>query len=262
MSSASRDPPFRLLDLPSELLGNVCEQLDDNDLISVHFACRAMKVHSTNAFGIRFFQYLFAFLHPLSLITLLETTRHPTLCKFVKHVSISSERIGLSVTDVTMDSKIESQHRDLQLSMEKSGADELLLTETFRALSNLRIVRIDKESYFHKRTSTFPDVKLHYGRHYFRRASNIEGIVFNPELEDDHVYRLAVSILEKIDPQERFQMEFHFLETIESHFSTKEAFVSTRTIYVRISGIATSRWIYRLLYGAMDVRGLNLNEFC
>jgi len=72
-------PPFRLLDLPAEIVGSVSDRLEDTDLLNLRRACRALNAYSANAFGKRFFHHLIVILHPTSLTTLLEICHHPLL---------------------------------------------------------------------------------------------------------------------------------------------------------------------------------------
>jgi hypothetical protein len=58
---------LRILDLPSELVSNVCEYVDRRDLLQIHLSCRGLKVHSITSFGSYYFNRLVVILHPLSL---------------------------------------------------------------------------------------------------------------------------------------------------------------------------------------------------
>lgn len=133
--------PFRILHLPPELAGNICNQLDDGDLLSVS---QAFVAHSSTAYGKRFFHHLIAILHPASFIVLLEISRHATWFKFVGKVTISGELIGITLfaedTDIW-------PHISLQRSAKNSGMDHLILKEVFRALTSLKDIRIDVASF-------------------------------------------------------------------------------------------------------------------
>lgn len=136
--------PFRILDLPPEIVGVVCEHLDDDSLISVRQASRAFREHSTTAFGTRFFQQLIVILHPTSLAVILEISRHRVFSKFVRQVTVSGEFIG--VTILPEDTGTQS-HLTLQKSVADSGLEELILVEAFRALPNLDTVLVDVASF-------------------------------------------------------------------------------------------------------------------
>ncbi|KAI4640001.1 hypothetical protein J4E93_008800 [Alternaria ventricosa] len=137
--------PFRLLDLPAEIVGSVCDRLEDADLLNVRCACRALSAHSANAFGKRFFNHLIVLLHPTSLTTLLEICHHTVLSKHVRKITVSGERIGQSIRGIGQ----EKLHKDLQVNVERSGMDFLTLTEAFRELENLEMVQVDVISFYH-----------------------------------------------------------------------------------------------------------------
>ena len=136
--------PFRILDLPSELVEEICEQLEDKDLINAHNVCRALRAHSTMAFGTRFFSHLVVVLHPTSLTILLELCRHPVLSNFIRKATISGERLGHSIHPMRTDMR---PHFALQKSIENSDMDVLILSESFRALKRLNEVQVDNCSY-------------------------------------------------------------------------------------------------------------------
>jgi hypothetical protein len=83
-------------------------------------------------------------LHPLSLTTLLEIASHSDLSKFVRKLTISGEQIG---GIIVLDGDDERGLEDLQMSMEHSGLDRMILSEVFHKFSGLSAVRIDNESY-------------------------------------------------------------------------------------------------------------------
>jgi hypothetical protein len=140
--------PFRILELPPELVTQVFKHLGaicPSTLVDARFVCRAFRNHSLVAFGGCFFEQVAVILHPISLTTLLEISKHQELSKFVRKVFVSGERIG-GIIDLSNDHN-ESMLLDLQISMEKAGLDRLMLTEAFRSLNNIHTVRIDNSSY-------------------------------------------------------------------------------------------------------------------
>jgi hypothetical protein len=142
------DAPFRILDLPPELVQQIFAHLANESpsaLLPVRFACRAFQVHSLQAFGTSFFKHVIAILHPLSLTVLLEIASHPQLSKFVHQVTISGERIG-GLIDLSGQENGQKL-KDMQTSMEKSGMDRLMLTEVFRRLPHVMAVKIDNATY-------------------------------------------------------------------------------------------------------------------
>jgi hypothetical protein len=88
------DNPFRILDLPQELVEQMFTFPTDLwpfALLQARFVCRAFQFHSLNAFGTSFFEHVIAVLHPLTLAILVEITSHPQLLSFVRQVAISGE---------------------------------------------------------------------------------------------------------------------------------------------------------------------------
>jgi hypothetical protein len=137
-------PLFKLLDLPPEIVGNICDYLGDLDLIDVRLVCQALRAHSIAAFGQRFFTHLVAILHPSSLTILMEISRHRELSKYVRKLTISGESVG---GIIRFDEEAMQPHIQLQASMKHSGMDKLMLADTFQKLSNLRVIGIDNLSY-------------------------------------------------------------------------------------------------------------------
>jgi len=145
----AEEGPFRILDLPPELVELVFEQLAERSphtLLDARRACRTFQAHSIVAFGTTYFEHVDAMLHPLSLTVLLEIATHCQLSKFVRNVTISGERIG-GIVDLSGQDD-EQKLKDLQTSMEQSGLDHLVLSDVFRKLPNLKTVRIDNDSFF------------------------------------------------------------------------------------------------------------------
>ena len=122
--------PFRLLDLPPELLGRVCDYLPDEQLKHIRLVCNALQTHSMTAFGQRFFDHLIVILHPTSLAIFSDIAAHKQLWKYVRRVSVSGERIGQSIN-----TKEDTQkHITLQRGLEESGVDSAILLEAFPRL--------------------------------------------------------------------------------------------------------------------------------
>jgi hypothetical protein len=142
------DQPFRILDLPPELVEQVFEHVKEDQpykLLQIRLVCRAFRHHSLVAFGTAYFEHVVAILHPLSLTILLEISSHPQLSKFVRKVTISDECIGGNI--FMSDLQEEEKHENLQTSMQRSGMDRLILAEIFRNLKWLTNVHLDNESF-------------------------------------------------------------------------------------------------------------------
>jgi hypothetical protein len=142
--SKKPQPPFKLLDLPPEIVANICDFLDDRYLIDVRLVCRALCTHSVAAFGQRFFTHLVAILHPSSLAILMEISRHRELSKYVRKLTISGENVGAGIL---FDEDDMQPHVQLQASMKRSGTDKLMLADIFQKLSSLKVIGIDNLSY-------------------------------------------------------------------------------------------------------------------
>jgi hypothetical protein len=143
-----KEGPFRILDLPPELVQAVFHLfIEDYEytLLDVRLVCRTFRDHSISAFGTSFFERVCAMLHPLSLTTLLEIANHPELSKFVREVIISGEQIG-GIIDLSGHQE-EQKLKSLQTSMERSRLDRMILTDVFRKLPSMSVVRIDNGSY-------------------------------------------------------------------------------------------------------------------
>lgn len=145
MRVAKAKAPFRILDLPPEIVSHIFSQFDsDASLIAVRQVSRAFKQHSTTAFGTHFFNQLIVILHPTSLILFFEICRHEVLSKFVRRVAVSGDLVGVTIFPMKTDMR---PHLALQESVARSGMDGLVLVEAFRGLVNLRHVRVDVASF-------------------------------------------------------------------------------------------------------------------
>jgi len=142
MSTLVRQKPsslFRLLDLPPEVVGIVCQCLPDSGLIDIRLVCRALKFLALNAFGHRFFQEPVVILHPFSLNHLLEISRHSELSKFVKFLSVSGEQLQGSGSNP----RVENRLIEMGESIRKTGLDEHMLGEAIKGLMNLKSIDIN-----------------------------------------------------------------------------------------------------------------------
>jgi hypothetical protein len=143
-----KDRPFRILDLPSELVQLIFDNFTEDcsvSLLDIRRVCRAFRDNSLIAFGTSFFYHVGAILHPLSLTVLFEIASHPELSKFVRQITISGEQVGSSI-DLS-GHEDEQRMKDLHKSMKRSGLDHTILTDVFRKLPGLTTVRLDDKSY-------------------------------------------------------------------------------------------------------------------
>ncbi|KAI4945080.1 hypothetical protein J4E91_008057 [Alternaria rosae] len=210
LAKASQSP-FRLLDLPAEIVGSVSDRLEDAELLNLRCACRALNAHSANALGKRFFNHLIVLLHPTSLTTLLEICHHPVLSKHVRKITVSGERIGQSIHGIEQ----EKIHKDLQVNVERSGMDSLTLKEAFRELDNLEMVQVDVISFYHIEQEPV-DAGIRCGR-----AHIIPAKLFNsPGSRERHgdsgknrVYDLIPKTLLDAGVHEKVGLQFEFWNT-------------------------------------------------
>ncbi|KAL1609562.1 hypothetical protein SLS59_001068 [Nothophoma quercina] len=263
----AHDRPFRLLDLPPELVGQTCEHLADEDLRSVRQVSRALKIQSTSAYGQRFFDHLIVILHPTSLTIFLEIARHPDLSKFVTRLSVSGERVRHSICPV----KNQAVHEDLQHSMERSGADVTLLKEGLVALDNINTVRIDKKQFY-----LGEGAANHYPGVACGRAHILKDFSPFPK-EDSHledgghirVYELTLKVLHDVDLLARVKLEFSFWTDVADYPENQVAgyfdlgseawkIASRNTHYVETFGGISIDWVSNILQDATDLHRLNL----
>jgi hypothetical protein len=256
-------PPFRILDLPAELLGNMCDHLPDADLINVRRTCRVLNAQSSNAFGQRFFSHLIAILHPTSLTTLFEICRHPVLSKYVHQVTVSGERFGHTIPLLGNG----ETHKDLQSSLEQSGMDMLILTEAFRELSNLRAVRIDVIS-FYRIEPEEEDRGINCGRKQMFKKDIQDYDKHNRDRHGDdganRVYYLVLQALERAKVHDKIELRFEFWNTsydggeditfLDLDSKPWKDHVSKLTRYVGVLGQVDFNWVQRLLSSATDLR--------
>ena len=129
---------FDLLRLPTELHRNVCEHMDDGDLIECHLASRKMAEESSFVFGTRFFGSLVFIDHPFGLNALLEIARHPGLSTYVKTVAYSAEGGLMRMFKVTRGRRVKRAYGHLPTPHECA----LVLAEALRSFRNLESVEM------------------------------------------------------------------------------------------------------------------------
>lgn len=129
------DRPFQILDLPLELVGEICGHALPEDLLSVRLTCKAFHESSKAHFGCTFFEELVLVLHPVSLSRFLDIAKHVELCKYAKTVTFSLEEFpGARVPGS------ESTADEVE-PLELSGDDFQDLYEALRRLVCIRHVK-------------------------------------------------------------------------------------------------------------------------
>lgn len=199
---------FRILDLPPELVHEICEQLSDGDLINVRRTCRALSAHSFTAFGTRFFGHLITILHPTSLTILLELARHPKLSKCVRKVTVSGERIGHSILPMHTNMQ---PHFALQASIEKSGMDILILSESLRALKHVTEIQVDNCSYHADDEAEYCEGGIKCGRkHLYRETVPSFMLGGGSDMCYSRVYEVVLQALENAGAYAQIDLSFMF----------------------------------------------------
>ncbi|KAF3010889.1 hypothetical protein E8E13_009679 [Curvularia kusanoi] len=198
--------PFRLLDLPPELISAVCDYLPGDELKHIRSVCSHLRDHSTPAFGQRFLDHLIVILHPVSLDIFLDIARHEQLSKYVRRVSVSGESIENATPSVP----------DLQVEASRSQSDILL--EAFLLMKNLRTLRVDAEQFNHRHYYPGSGQDLSLSRE--MRPGVACGSKQIPEEDYDlpqlngwcsSVYRLALGALERAHRSE-IDLEMSFVQ--------------------------------------------------
>jgi hypothetical protein len=204
-----QEAPFRILDLPPEIVANIFEQLDDDaSLIAARQVSRAFREHSTTAFGTRFFRQLIVILHPTSLAVFLEICRHDVLSKFVRQVTVSGELIGVTIFPMKTDMR---PHLAQQSSVARSGMDGLILIEAFRNLSNLSNVRIDVASFDRAEDYGYSADGIKCGRStLFLDTAPLDLGWLSEDLSYSPVYDVVLQSLRKADVQRNVKLALQF----------------------------------------------------
>ncbi|KAJ4374965.1 hypothetical protein N0V83_002044 [Neocucurbitaria cava] len=259
-SPETTESHFRILDFPTELISNVCVHLEDDDLMNVRRACRALKAHSTWAFGKRFFQHLVAILHPTSLAILLEIVRHEVLSVFVREVTISGEIYGFTIAPKKIHSR---PHLAIQASIKNSGLDILILLEAFKTLRNLASVRIDVDSFWRSCGIKCGRVYLYEGN-----ARDIKP-VYHPEVLYNRVYEVVFQALHSASVAEGVSLSVKICtgsygDDSISFFNVQtpawEKSFAMRLRDVEAHGTMDTVWLHRLICSATDIHSLSLHS--
>jgi hypothetical protein len=259
--------PFRLLYLPVDIVGGIFDYLQDEELIAIRCVCRALNANSANAFGRRFFRHLIVILHPTSLTMLFEICHHPVLSKYVHQITVSGERVGHSIHEV----KEEGTQKDLQVSVQRSGMDSLILKQVFRELENLKIVQIDATS-FHYRDPKPDDDGIRCGQAHILSREAQEERRPRGRREDNgisRVYDLVLQALQEVNLHDKIELSFQFWNTDFSKVGMITFFdidsaawkdhFSKQMRQVSVFGQVNYAWLRKLLSKASDLRKFDIH---
>ncbi|CAN9434095.1 unnamed protein product [Alternaria alternata] len=255
--------PFRLLDLPVDIVGGIFDYLEDEELIRIRYVCRALNANSSSAFGRRFFRHLIVILHPTSLTILFEICHHPVLSKYVRQITVSDERVGHSIHKNAKEERIQ---KDLQVSVQRSGMDSSILKQVFRKLENLEIVQIDVTS-FHHHVPEPDDDGIRCGRTHILSKKARQERRPTRRREDsgvNRVYDLVLQTLQDANLHERTGLGFEFWNAEYSNddritfFDLDSAdwkkYFLKRVRQVSVCGQVSYAWLQKLLSMASDLR--------
>ncbi|KAB2104089.1 hypothetical protein AG0111_0g7751 [Alternaria gaisen] len=254
-------PPFRLLDLPVEIVGGIFDYLKDEELIGLRCVSRALNANSANAFGRRFFRHLVVILHPTSLTTLFEICQHPVLSKYVRQITVSGERVGHSIYEV----KEEETQKDLQASVQRSGMDSFVLKQVFRELENLEIIQIDVISFYHHDPEPV-DAGIRCGQTHLlsMKAQEAEPRERRGDSGANRVYDLVLRTLQEANLHNKIGLGFQFWNTEYSNDDMITFFDLNSTVWkdhfskqvrqVSVLGQVSHAWLQKLLSTASDLR--------
>ncbi|KAI4674415.1 uncharacterized protein J4E88_008149 [Alternaria novae-zelandiae] len=263
--------PFRLLDLPAEIIGDVSNHLAVEDLINVRRVCRALTAHSANAFGQRFFNNLVVILHPTSLATLLEICRHPVLSRYVHELTVSGERIGHGIALINGEEVHEKRHIDLQTSVERSRMDLMILTEVFREFNNLKSIQIDVESFRGPRYIADDDILLRCGRSSMFSLEHSEGKSWDKGDDNGYnrVYGMTLQAIEQAEVEEKIELNLEFWNSSSTgvtfeYFDNNSRYWRERLCkklrYVSTTNDMDPAWIGQLLSLSFGITKLELSQ--
>jgi hypothetical protein len=257
--------PFRILDLPPELVTQTFEHLAASDpcsILSARFTCRAFRDHSIVAFGKNFFDHLVAMLHPISLTVLFEIATHEQLSKFVQKVTISGERIGAIIKPRDVDKR--AVLKDLQTGMENSGMDRLILTAALRNFANLTVFRIDNSS-FYVLTESIDAAQC--GRRHIIEKGRVWDVGDDQDQRVDRAFRVTLASIKDASIEKKVKMEVDVSIVDEpnyhvDYFDPKSPdwveYFSRNITTIQLTKHATCPWALDLLRSTPNLEHLQL----
>jgi hypothetical protein len=268
--------PFRILDLPPELVSSICSHLVDEELLSIRYVCRAVNESSMPILGPRLFSHLMVILHPVSLAALLDIAKHPHFSEYVTQVTVCGDRLGYEILD--LGAKFEDEdgshaeinnrdHRELHDSVDKSEFPAVLLRQAFRSLPSLGVIRIysrgwycDKEGALDEgiacgRTSLFKDRRMRQADEWVLRVP---------------IFQITLPVIAEIDPKGLLTLKVG-LEAQEDlalsrdeHMSFDQelwkSITANRKVFIQVDEGLGSRWIQQFLENASNVHEIFLDS--
>ncbi|KAF2011912.1 hypothetical protein BU24DRAFT_266118 [Aaosphaeria arxii CBS 175.79] len=264
LSNGTSQRPFRILDLPPELLHSVYEHLPIQTLLNVRLTNRHLYENSFHTFGTRVLNEVVAMLHPESINILYEISQNERLSKYVRKVTISGERVAHI---------FHARHALLQKSHEqglKSGWYRQILALTFRSFKNLDVVALDHssfhldESYSRRACRCGARAMLQYesdnsygmfgaedGRHFLDALDN----------RDSPLYEVAFGALEMsgvLRGRAKVQLQIEEDAVFDLASKAWREELAGGVANLELFSVAGSEWFGELLGGCQNLRGLYL----
>ena len=267
--------PFRILDLPPELVSSICSHLNDEEALSIRYVCRTLNESSVPILGQRLFSHLIFILHPVSLAAFLDIAKHPRFSKYVEQVTVCGDRLGYEVLDHGAKYEDEDDsvaeinnrdHRELHDSVEKPYFPAVLLRQAFRSLSSLEIVRIHSRGWYADeegvvdegiacgRTSLFKDRYMRQSENYVLRVP---------------ILQMTLPIIAEIDPEELLILDVELEAQEDLNLSRDEhmsfdhelwkTLTANREVRIKVSEGLGSRWIQQFLESASNADKINID---
>jgi hypothetical protein len=266
--------PFRILDLPPELISSICSHLDDKEALSIRYVCRTLNEISMPILGQRLFSHLLVILHPVSLAALLDIAKHPQFSKYVTQVTVCGERLGYDVLDRPKskdedDTQAEinnRDHRELHDSIEKSEIPAVLLRQAFRSLPSLKAVQIYSSGWYSDekgtveegiacgRTRLFKNRRMRQSDDWFLRVP---------------ILQITLPVIAEVDPKGRLELVVA-LDAQEDLALSRDEHMSfdqelwknitvNRKVCIQVDEGLGSRWIQQFLEAASNVHTIFLD---
>ncbi|OCL14879.1 hypothetical protein AOQ84DRAFT_370884 [Glonium stellatum] len=135
-----------IVDLPNELMGEICGLLDTDAMFSLRLSCKELKRKTLYQFGTRFFRSMRFMIFPDSLKALLDISQSEELACFLRQVYIGTDE--LSSETLLLPKSCYDTYLDIlaeQIDMEKKGEDIAMLGTALSNLPNLDGVTITDE---------------------------------------------------------------------------------------------------------------------
>jgi len=240
--------PFRILDLPPEIVDCICNYLDGNNLINFRCVCKALTAYSSTAFGMRFFGHLVAILHPTSLATLAEIAHHGVFSKFVRKISISCQL--------------------LDNSADNSELHIWILTIVFQALQNVQVVRIDVGSFDIGLCVGNQQVGIRCGQVHMSSERSVDYSPCNVTAwEYSKVYAAVLNSLHRAKLRHKFCLELDIHDRMGSPMTPFDiastywiSSFSMKLHKLQYTDPSGTEWLQQLLISAKDIRDLELHR--